>query len=150
VRAAPGASLKIIALASWGTIRLTIARIIRPFTARPLSFRNEVARMWLGTTFVNKPDIFYSEPANHDTQVIETADFKSYGIPGTAPSDLKHADAVVIFCHGGGMMIGHPLQYLAEYKRWARGASRLGKKIVFLALQYRKLEHHIRSVKSVY
>lgn len=98
--------------------------------------------MWLGTTFVNNPEILYSEPASHDTQLIETIDFKSYVIPDIAPSDLKHADAVVIYCHGGGLIIGHPLQYLAEYKRWARGARAQGKKIVFLALQYRELEFH--------
>lgn len=82
--------------------------------------------------------ILYGEPTGHDTQIVETVDFKAYVVPSTPASQLKNADVVIIYCHGGGMIIGHPLQYLDDYKRWASKAKMKGKCVIFMGLQYRE------------
>jgi acetyl esterase/lipase len=49
---------------------------------------------------------------------------------------MQNADAVYIHAHGGGMAIGHPLQYLEEYRRWVKLAAKRGKSLVILAPAY--------------
>jgi hypothetical protein len=137
VWASPSVSLRILVLASFDTVRLFVSRILLPFSARPLSLRNALARIWVGTTFVNNAQIFYSEPPNHNVAKIKAHECCTYVIPTTNSVDLKDADAVVIYCHGGGMAIGHPLQYLKEYQRWIQLGKKKGGNIVFLAPQYR-------------
>jgi hypothetical protein len=87
---------------------------------------------------VTNPSILYSEPSNHTAQPVEGPGFTAYVIPNTEPSKLSEADAVIVFAHGGGMMIGHPLQYLKSYRRWAGKARKMGKNVAFLALKYRE------------
>lgn len=137
VFASPLSSLKILVLASSATLRLLLGRILLPFSSRPLSLRNDIARSWIGTTFVHNAQILYSEPSKHDILKIEAPGFTTYVVPTTKPADLKLADAVVIYVHGGGMAMGHPLQYLKDYQRWIQHGREKGGKFVFLAPQYR-------------
>jgi len=134
VCAAPKTTLKIIIVGTWGSLGVILGW---PFSSSPLSLRNALARVWIGTTFVTNHSIFYSEPANHNAQSLDGPGFTAYVVPSMEPSELGKADAVVVFAHGGGMMIGHPLQYLTEYRRWASKAQKMGKKIAFFALKYR-------------
>ncbi|OCK80947.1 alpha/beta-hydrolase [Lepidopterella palustris CBS 459.81] len=135
VRSSPLKSLKIVFTATFQTFVALFRRLI-PFTSRPLGLRNAIARAWLGITFVHNAKILYSEPSSHHAQKIEEPGFTTFVIPTTKPAVLWGADAVVLFEHGGGMIMGHPLQYLDTYERWVKEASKIGKKIVILALQY--------------
>jgi hypothetical protein len=135
VLATPKITLKIIIVGTWSSLGVILGR---PFSSSPLSLRNALARVWLGTIFVTNHSILYSEPSNHNAQAIDGPDFTAYVIPSMEPSELSKADAVVVFAHGGGMMIGHPLQYLKEYRRWAGKARKMGKNIAFFALKYRE------------
>lgn len=136
VFAHPGLVLKLIAVAFLKTLSVVFTRILQPSRLEPLGFRNSVARAWLGTTFVTVPTIFYSEPSNHGVPPIEEKAFKAYIVPTVESSKLRDADAVMLFAHGGGMMIGHPLQYLTDYRRWIKHAASMGKKLVIVGPQY--------------
>lgn len=139
VLASPVKSLKVVLLASLRTIKFVCQSLLSPSEShKALGIRNGIARAWLGTLFAVHPDVFYSEPSNHTTQTIETAKLKAYIIPQTKNSELQHADAVVIYAHGGGMIFGHPLQYLKAYKRWSTHARTIDKQLVFIPVRYRK------------
>jgi hypothetical protein len=133
----PLASAKIAGLASLRTVVVILGRL-NPFASNHLSLRNAIARAWLGTLFSINASIFYEAPSGHDAQLISNTSFQAYLVPTTPIQELKSADCVVLFAHGGGMVIGHPLQYLKEYKRWAATAAKKGKVIRFLAVRYRK------------
>lgn len=138
VVAKPVSSLTLILVASLRAIKVLVESVVVPSAIQPLGLRNAIARAWLGTVFVHHPDLYYSEPPNHDIQTIQTPDLKAYIIPRTESADWSRADAVVIYAHGGGMIFGHPLQYLKAFKRWAKHAESMQKRIVFVAVRYRK------------
>lgn len=112
------------------------------FASPPLSLRAEIVRLWYGTALAYNSDIFYSEPAGHDTQSFVVDGVLTYAIPSIEFGGLQKADAVYIHAHGGGFAIGHPLQYLEEYKRWVANAARHGKRLVILAPVYRMFILH--------
>ncbi|KAH6665946.1 Alpha/Beta hydrolase protein [Halenospora varia] len=101
----------------------------------PTSLQTALAKIWVGTSFEYIPDMWYSEPQNI-VQKIESNGTRVFIIPDTKPEEIKNADAVYLYAHGGGMMIGHPLQYLTEYERWVAAAAKKGKKLVILAPVY--------------
>lgn len=103
----------------------------------PTSLQTALAKIWVGTSFEYIPDMWYSEPQNI-VQKIESNGTRVFVIPDTKPEEIKNADAVYLYAHGGGMMIGHPLQYLTEYERWVAAAAKKGKKLVILAPVYRE------------
>ncbi len=127
VCAHPVATLKIVCLASLRSIQALLQVCFAPSTLQPLGLRNSIARTWLGLTFAIQGSILYSEPPNHGQQTVETSNFKAYVIPSTPLGELRRADAVVLYAHGGGMIFGHPLQYLKTYRRWASHSHNLGK-----------------------
>jgi acetyl esterase/lipase len=129
------AVLKIIAVASSRSLSSILSLILG---RQPLSLRNAFARAWIGTMFEHLPAMLYSEPVGHDMKKIQGETFNAYLVPPMSPTSLKDADSVVIFYHGGGMILGHPLQYLTEYRRWASRAAKQGRKMVFVGVQYRK------------
>lgn len=134
----PAGTIKIVILVSWRTASVVLQRIASPCVSNTLSFRNAIARIWIGTTFAINGNILYSEPSNHHTQKVERAGFQTFILPTTSPDAMKNADTILVWCHGGGGMIGHPLQYQATYKRWIHKAGQRGKNIVILGLRYRK------------
>lgn len=82
---------------------------------QPLSFRTAIARIWIGTSFSFNHLIWYSEPTSDNLQSIKTNGTTTYAIPLSTHDEIARADVVYISAHGGGMAIGHPLQYLDEY-----------------------------------
>jgi len=106
-------------------------------SSTPLSLRTALVRVWYGTSYTANSDIWYSAPPSHTVQQIDTNGTTTFVIPSTNPNSIKTADAVYIHIHGGGLIIGHPLQYLKEYKRWVELAAQQGKKLVILAPLYR-------------
>lgn len=140
VFAHPFASVKILLLATARSLRPIFLSIVAPSSIQPLGLRNSLARAWMGTIFVNSAAIFYSEPSQHGVQKIELPgiDGDLYIVPTTKEVELKDADAVVIWCHGGGLIAGHPLQYLKSYRRWVKVSEVLGKKTIFVPVRYRK------------
>lgn len=139
-------------------LRLIFFSSVRSFPAiiryaldqTPLSLRNSLARAWLGTTFEQLPQLLYSEPPAHGLEKIDRESFNTYLVPKCDVSSLKHADGVVMFFHGGGMILGHPLQYLDAYERWAATAAKSGRRLVFVAVQYRtwSLRNHLVSASG--
>jgi len=135
IRRSPFSAVKIIAISLFHSIGAVTQILLHP--SQPLSLRTAITRIWVGTAFGIDGDIFYSEPGIHDTKSIDTNGTTTYVIPTTKPEDIKNADAVYIYCHGGGLFLGHPLQYLDEYKRWTALAAQKGKNLVLLAPKYR-------------
>lgn len=135
-----GSAIRIIALAGASTVKETFLRIIWPFKRRVLSFRNALARLWLGTAFAVNPLIFYSSAQEKSVQKFTHRGTDFFLVPSLdQPREaLEAADAVVLFAHGGGMIIGHPLQYLDEYRRWVQKGIEKGKRVIFVAVKYRK------------
>lgn len=129
---------KVLSIASFHSIRIILSRILLPFRERQLSLRDELARMWIGNVFMFNPGLLYSEPAGHHVQCVRHEGFSGFLIPTTDPDELATNDAIILFAHGGGYIIGHALQYLDEYKRWVREASQLGKSLAILTVDYRK------------
>jgi hypothetical protein len=134
----PLATWRIIYHSSIATLKIVFARLSKPWTSHPLAFGTAVRRAWLGNTFVYNPLIFYSEPKHHSTQNITNSEFTLYSIPTSTSEERTNADAIILFAHGGGMISGHPLQYLSEYQRWVKRAGEMDKKLVLLTLKYRK------------
>lgn len=134
----PSAALKIILVASAYSTQVLLTRLLWPFGNRTLSLRTALARMWVGKTFQYNHLILYSEPRGHGAQRVETDAFTAYLVPGTDVARIRDADAVVLFAHGGGYIMGHALQYLDEYRRWIAGAKKMGKNLVVLTVNYRR------------
>lgn len=137
VTSSPFMTLKLIANALYRSVLGILNVLIHP--SRGLSIRTELVRIWVGTSFDYNADIWYSAPQDHDVQSIDTDGTLTYVIPTTRPEDIKNADAVLVYGHGGGLSMGHPLQNLEEYERWVALAESKGKKLVILAPVYRKL-----------
>lgn len=141
VWAQPVTTLKLVAVASALSFKEILARVCFPFRHRPLRLRNALVRLWLGTAFSANGAIFYSDPVDETVQSVKVEQDQAevYLVPTLArPSvELQAADAVVLFAHGGGMIMGHPLQYLDEYRRWVRVARQRRRKVVFVAFKYR-------------
>lgn len=98
--------------------------IQRPLLTKPTSsFQTAVARIWIGTSFGLNADLWYSEPAPHHVQTIKTNGTTTYVIPTTTPEEIKSADAVYIYVHGGG----------CEYRRWVKLAAQRGEETRILA-----------------
>jgi len=141
----PVGSLKIIALATFSSVREILVRLVLPFQKRTLPLRNALARIWLGTSFAVNPSVFYSAPLDDTVQHVEENNLDFYIVPSLKDpaTQLRDADAVVLFAHGGGMIMGHPLQYLDEYRRWVQRAKELGRNVVFIAVKYRVFPFHL-------
>jgi hypothetical protein len=138
ILASPTTAIKILLLSTLRSILATFTVLTNP--SYPLALRTALVRAWYGTSFTANSDtsIWYRTPAKIDTQRIDIEDFGAYVILDTKPADIKNADAVYIYTHVGGMLIGHPLQYLNEYKRWVATAGRKGNSSVMLASRYPK------------
>jgi hypothetical protein len=136
ITSSPLIALQLISLASFRSVLAIFKVFTQP--SRPLSIRTELARIWVGTSFSYNSDIWYSAPQNHNIQSIDTNGTLTYVIPTTKLEDIKNADAILVYGHGGGLFIGHPLQYIDEYKRWVALAASRGKKLVILAPVYRR------------
>lgn len=140
----PG-SLRILLESTVLSVREILLRLARPLELRPLRLRNAIARIWIGTVFAKDHTILYSAGDTSGVERIADEKAEGYivsapGVPGT--TSLQNADAVVLFAHGGGMIIGHPLQYLVDYERWVQAAQLEGKRIAFVAATYRKAPLH--------
>ena len=152
VFAHPFASLKILLLATTRSLKAISLSLVSPSSIQPLGLRNSLARAWMGTIFVNSATIFYSEPLNHGVQKVKLLDTHGdlYFVPTTEEGGLKSVDAVVLWCHGGGLIAGHPLQYLKSYRRWVKSSEKLGKKIVFVPVRYRKPISILPSIQKMF
>lgn len=72
--------------------------------------------------------------------------FTAYGTWRT--KDYQTADAVILFLHGGGYMIGEPLQYRSTYERWQRKAAKSGLKLAVVSVQYRTYLHRFKGTET--
>lgn len=138
-RESPLSFLKVVIISGFCTLKILCWRALLPFSKHKLSLRNEIARTWIGHVFTINAALLYSEPAGHQVQRIQHQGSLGFLLPTTSLDDLASKDAVVLFAHGGGYIIGHALQYLEEYVRWIKAAGRQGKKMAFLAVEYRML-----------
>lgn len=142
----PIVTLKILLVATAYSTKAIIARLLWPFGKRVIPLRTALARIWVGKAFQYNHLILYSAPKKWQgsAQIIHTpGGFTGYLIPsGSADTDvvakLKDADAVIVFAHGGGYIMGHALQYLREYARWVAKAKKMGKKVVVVTVDYRR------------
>jgi hypothetical protein len=140
IRSNPIKVIKIFVVSTFRSVVAITTKIISP--SHPLSFRTALVRAWYGTSFITDSDIWYSEPEFHNIHKFETSKTETaYIIPTTEDVDvvkeLRDADVVYLYAHGGGMFIGHPLQYLNEYRRWVSIAQENGRKMVIVAPHYR-------------
>jgi hypothetical protein len=133
IRAHPVDAIQIVVC----SILSSIKEIIGFRASKDLSLSTALKRIWIGNTMKYILPALYSEPDNHNTQIIHTYEFATYVLPATEPSKLKDADVVMIYAHGGGLYMGHPLQYLDEYNRWVNSVATHGKRLVILAVEYR-------------
>lgn len=141
VRSHPFIAAQCVIVSTLRSVAAVGTKIIKP--SYPLSLRTALIRAWYGTTFCADSNIWYSEPAGHNIHEFATSPSDSaYIIPTTNDKgvfeEIENADVVYIYAHGGGLFIGHPLQYLDEYKRWVKRAEELGKKMVIIAPHYRE------------
>ena len=150
VWAQPTATLTIVAVATLSSARELLMRLAFPFRHNTLRLRNALARIWLGTTFALNGAIFYSEPVADDVQHVQQKDVDLYILHSIENSTVKLVDAhaVVLYVHGGGMIMGHPLQYLDEYRRWVEVSKYLHKQVVFVAVKYRMLSPLCRHIPA--
>ncbi|KAN0105043.1 alpha/beta-hydrolase [Hyaloscypha variabilis] len=139
IRSHPIKAVKIFIVSTLRSIVAVASKIINP--SQPLSFRTALVRAWYGTSFITDSDIWYSEPEFHNIHKFATSKTETaYIVPTTEElnivKELRNADVVYLYAHGGGLFIGHPLQYLTEYKRWVSKAQEKGKKMVIIAPHY--------------
>ena len=140
VRSHPFNAIKILVVSTIRSVVAIASKIINP--SQPLSFRAALVRAWYGTSFITDSNIWYSEPESHNIHKFATSKAETAYIIPTTPDanfvkELRDADVVYLYAHGGGMFIGHPLQYLNEYQRWVCKAKERGRKMVIVAPHYR-------------
>lgn len=140
VRSKPFTAIRTILIATCRSIIAIGNKIVNP--SHPLSFRTAIVRVWVATSFGADHMIWYSEPERHNIHKFATSSTESAYIITTTNSsnvekEIQNADVVYLYAHGGGLFIGHPLQYLDEYRRWVKRAESLGKKMVIITPHYR-------------
>lgn len=143
----PLTTLKILSLGTWRSAVVLLARIVLPFRARKLTFRNALARIWIMTANAEDPDTMCSEPWGHRCQEVELVGDSNHHkskvggwvIPTTDVSELKNKDAIILFAHGGGYALGHGLQDLTMFRRLVRKAKMMGQNMAFVSVKYREL-----------
>jgi hypothetical protein len=125
-----GSPLTTVKILILSTARSTAA-IVEVLTSKtPLSLRTALVRVWFGTSLSGNVEIWYSEPASHGVQKVNTDGTSTLVIPSIDSEEIKNADAAYIHAHGGGLFVGHPLQYLEEYKRWIERSRKAGLEVV--------------------
>ena len=132
--------LALVRILVYSTLR-SIPAVLRTLSpSHPLSLRTALARVWIGTISEVDSTLIFGPPSSQNVQrlSVESEAINAYVVPSTPEQVLKEVDVVVLYCHGGGLMIGHPLQYLDCYERWSEKGKQLGKSIVFVVVQYRE------------
>ena len=138
VLAKPWASLQVVLLGSFLTAKSIVSRILLPLADRKTSFQVALARAWLGAAFRYNLAVLYSEPPGHGVQNVRSSTFSSYAVPNADRAALEEADVIVVFAHGGGMFLGHALQYLDTFERWVRKAKAIGQNLIVMSVDYRE------------
>ena len=84
------------------------------------------------------PNLVLSVPLStvHCADRRDHGTFNGFVVP--AGTVLGGVDVVLLFLHGGGYAIGHPLQYRAAYTRWIKKARNMHIELAVFALRYRE------------
>ena len=139
VQASPAKFARFLVLASKQILKLALYRIWTINQSHVTNFVNAAKARLLFTANTVNYKFILSAPtkAEQSTLLIETDSFVTYVVTGEK-KDLEQADAVLVFCHGGGYSIGHPLQYRGTYQRWIRKAESLGLNLAVVTPKYRE------------
>lgn len=133
----PLPSLLHLASAAVNVGKYVLWRITALFSSKPLpSLRTAVGNIVYGCfSASDRYLLFDPRKVKHEaTATVQTPRFTAYLIG----SPLKSADIAILYCHGGGYAVGHPLQYRSMYRRWQKKGENKGLKLCFMALLYRK------------
>lgn len=113
-----------------------------------------VARNILCNTLMSYNHLFILDGPNSAAEMthhLRGPGFEAFST--TASENLKDNDLVILFCHGGGYGVGHPLQYRRMYQRWKKAATNFGLRLEIVALKYRaklsRIPHELRLTSRV-
>ncbi|KAH8802562.1 alpha/beta hydrolase fold-domain-containing protein [Xylogone sp. PMI_703] len=121
--------------------------ILRPYASRATSFRTAIARCFIGSLCANfwtlqfkaRPGIRaedYSWATVGGVPVVivpSRADFANTRKNGNGGKDVL----IMLYGHGGGYIMGEPLQWLESYLRWVKVAEEMGLQLIVVAVKYR-------------
>lgn len=133
----PLPSLLNLAIATVNVGKYVLWRITTAFSSKPLpSLRTAAGNIVYGCLSASDRYLLFDPgKVKHEASAtVQTPRFTAYLIG----SSLKSADITILYCHGGGYAVGHPLQYQSIYRRWQNKGEKKGLKLCFVALCYRK------------
>ncbi len=135
---------------SWTILRYLflalLDRLLFPFVCRPISFRTEIFRCYLGASLSCFLELIFSAPPGlsaDDFEAIRLNNVPAVLVPpGTRLESLATADTdrtvVLLYAHGGGYLFGEPLMYIDAYKRWISEAEANGIRLIVVSVDYRR------------
>jgi hypothetical protein len=137
----PFTSIWLFSTSAIQIVGLALYRIVTVFKSHPSNFSTAWRSIVLRTFFGNAYTMVYSNPsyAVHESRVIKTDDFTAYVVSPKPTDKLSAADVVILYFHGGGYMIGEPLQYVKSFKRWKKKALSVGVKLEIVTVKYRMI-----------
>ncbi|KIW77176.1 hypothetical protein Z517_09622 [Fonsecaea pedrosoi CBS 271.37] len=155
-RQRPVNTLSAFVAISWKVSGHTLRRLATCLSPLPQpSLRTAIGNIVCATLSAWDPDIVLNAPkaAVEKARKISTPEFTAFDVG--EPGPFRDADVVIVYLHGGGYCIGHPLQYRTMYERWLGLARKQGMKLAIVAVQYPLAPEHpypsqLETVLAVY
>ncbi|OAG34164.1 hypothetical protein AYO21_11696 [Fonsecaea monophora] len=155
-RQRPVNTLSAFVAISWKVSGYTLRRLATCLSPLPQpSLRTAIGNIVCATLSAWDSDIVLNAPkaAVEKARKISTPEFTAFDVG--EPGPFRDADVVIVYLHGGGYCIGHPLQYRTMYKRWLGLARKQGMKLAIVAVQYPLAPKHpypsqLETVLAVY
>jgi acetyl esterase/lipase len=148
VAAHPFQFAAICALYSARAVGLSISRsLTAPFATHATNYVTALKSLLLRTFFRHNYRFIYTAPKAAATRArrIDGNGWEAYEveIANSPKLPLRDYDAVMLYFHGGGYILGDPLQYGSAHRRWKAKAAELGFKLAIVALRYREFSNPI-------
>ena len=119
---------------------LSAQRLLTAFRSHPTNYVTALKSLLLRTFFRRNWKFLYtaSSAAINACRRIDGNGWEAYEVEPKPNIPLRKSDAVILYFHGGGYILGHPLQYYRTYLRWKTKAAQSGLHLAIVALRYRK------------
>lgn len=126
---------------------LCLKRVLLPQLHTYQSFRTQIHRAYLSSAGLY-PDLLHGLPVNcstEDARKIASDSCSAYVIPGTSilptsgQQSFPFRKVVILYAHGGGYAWGEARMYIHHMKRWVARARQDRLDLVFVSVEYRKV-----------
>lgn len=123
------------------SISLSIRRLLTFWRTKPTNFVTAWKSLLL-RIFMHRDYRYVYTASKAEIKAARRVDapgVEAYVVSQYPTRSLASFDAVILYCHGGGYVIGEPLQCYSSFVRWTKKASQKGLNLAVFSIRYRKV-----------